>query len=391
MCAYCVAAVPEAVVHVGPHKTGSTTIQAALLVNSRLISLLQREHPPYASTDKIPGVNIRSKNHANLAAALRLPNMTASPAWIWFAAYARQTFAAGKGLIISSEDLSAVHYFNRTNLAAFMKMLTEEVGFRVRVVVVHRRLYEKLPSVHSELYLAAYRAIIDPTKYLGIVDWLARADAAVRSRFHQTVELRDLFAQLGAADVEVLDLHRIPESSSLTTEFVCKHMRAPETCKLLNNSKLRPAIRNVRPRNVAPLFDIIYAAALDRGVTRIDPVGALRTLKALDVLNRPKLAIPLRCPDQAALDEIWRASKEEERAILRRQLTASEATALRKHYAMKRPGLCSADVKAVLASPAWAAPIRRALQLPRVGSGHARHGHTAAIQSSGAKQRERDV
>jgi hypothetical protein len=360
MCACCVAAMPEAVVHVGPHKTGSTTLEAALIVNPRLRGRLERER--YAIPNKLPGSFWGSKNHANLAAAMLLPNMTAMmahPAWHGFKAFARRAFAAGNDLFISSENLSVIVV--RAHLVAFMKMLTEQLGFRVRVVVVHRRLYEKLPSVHSELYMADYRPVIDPTKYLGIVDWLARADAAVRSRFHQTVELRDLFAQLGAADVEVLDLHRIPESSSLTTEFVCKHMRAPETCKLLNNSKLSQAIKNVRPRNVAPLFDIIYAAAVDRGVTRLDPVGAVRTLKALDVLNRPNLAIPLRCPDQAALDEIWRATEEEERAILRRQLTASEATALREHYVTKRSGLCSADVKAVLASPAWAAPIRVAL------------------------------
>jgi hypothetical protein len=115
--ATCVGAAPEAIVHVGPHKTGSTTIQIALLKSGPLRdSLIKRDgfHVPL----KIPGRFGGHKTHANIADALLSSNATSHPAWPHFLAHASSAARAGRRLFISSENLSVIG--NKGNLELFI-------------------------------------------------------------------------------------------------------------------------------------------------------------------------------------------------------------------------------------------------------------------------------
>lgn len=108
---------PEAIVHVGPHKTGSTSIQIALLKIGPLRDALTRRdgfHIPL----KVPGRYGGHKAHANIAAALLSENATTHPAWVHFLAHAKNAARAGRRLFISSENFSSI--LNKGNLKLFI-------------------------------------------------------------------------------------------------------------------------------------------------------------------------------------------------------------------------------------------------------------------------------
>lgn len=235
----------------------------------------------------------------------------------------------------------------------------------MRVIVIHRRLYIKLPSVHSELYMADTRPIVDPHAFLPIVDWIERADAHVRGRFNQTVALRDQFARLGAK-VGVMDLHALPPTNrALLSHFVCAHMRARATCALIRSDVLHLGVnKNVRPRARASLYDLVYGAALAANMPRIDQAAAVGEMMAA-LRERPQLAaqIPLRCLPPTELDRIWTATVDEERALAPGGLSAVKTAELKRHFAeAAASALCSANTSAALARPGWATVLGRAVK-----------------------------
>lgn len=355
----------DAILHVGPHKTGSTTIEAAALVQPVLRRALA-ELDNISLAREMPGRFIGAKAHANLGDALMSADVRAHPTWRWLVRYARAAFAARRRLLVSTESLSSVT--NQTSLRILVATLANRIGFRVRVVVIHRRLPHKLPSVHSELFMNPAAPVRAVAAYLPFVDWLARNDAQVSSRYMQTAALRRRFARAGVAEVAVLDIHRLPPGSSLTAEFACAHLRAAHACALLRSAD-GPTVRdkNARPRGLSPLYDLIYGAARARGQATIAPFHALGRLVQLDAGSRPDLAVRLRCLNASLLEGIWRATLAEEEALARaderKRLGSAERAALRADFEGKARGaLCSADADAALADPRWRVLLRKALR-----------------------------
>lgn len=279
--------------------------------------------------------------------------------------HARKAFQNRKRLLLASENFASLNPLpDKTQLLA---STLRTIGFsRLRVILIHRRLYEKLQSEHSEQYLADYRARVNVSEYLPIVDWIERRNGFAEVKFNQTVSLRAHFERLGAK-VSVLNYHLLPTNappSELVVTFICEHLRAAQTCAQLrmHGRSAKVLKKNERPRGAAPLVDVLYGAAAARGIGRINRSRALHALYALGAATRPELAIPRRCLSKPELDRVWSATAQEEAALFRRPLTASEASALRAAFAAKASGLCSANVSAVLASPAWAKPLAIALK-----------------------------
>lgn len=321
---------------------------------------------------EMPGRFIRAKAHANLGDALMSSDVRSHPTWRWFVPYARAAFAERRRLLISTESLSSIT--NQTSLRILVATLADRIGFRVRVVVIHRRLHHKLPSVHSELFMNAATPVQTVGAYLPFVDWLARNDAQVSTRYMQTVALRRQFELAGAAEVAVLDIHRLPSNSSLTTEFLCAHLRAAHTCALLRSVEAPTVLdKNAKPRGLSPLYDLIYGAARVRGLSTIEPFSVLGRLVQLNAGSRPDLAVRLRCLNASLLEGIWRAALAEEEILARGdervRLGVAERSELWSDFEAKAHGtLCSADADAALADPRWWVLLRMALR-PIDGTG----------------------
>jgi hypothetical protein len=121
----------EAVLHVGPHKTGSSTIQWLLL--SRLRDVLE-QRDRFEIPTNLPGPHSGLKEHANLYHAMRLANPREHEAWKVLEATARNASTDGKRLLLASENLSAL----TPRMTDFFMSALGQLGFNARVLIVFR-------------------------------------------------------------------------------------------------------------------------------------------------------------------------------------------------------------------------------------------------------------
>lgn len=326
----------------------------------------------FAIPRHLPGSFTRHKNHANVAWALRHrepAEMEHDEEWLAFVRAARAVSGAGSRLLLTAEALSTVH-------AAGARLLTSTLfaaGFPlIRVVVVHRRLYDKLASVHSQRYM---NVDLNVSQYLPIDAWIASDPREVRQRRNQTAALRGLYRALGA-QVSVLRMDEVPQGSSLVREFVCEHVRAEHTCAHLKDGQaaaLEEARANVRSRSVSPLFDLAYAAAKARGMPTLQNARAVvAALAEHDFLSWPRYRLPKRCLDDAARNRLFRATVEDERALASpAELTPEHLRRLRDDFASKSQAtLCGAEVAAAAESrqSVWNHPLELAFRQAAVGA-----------------------
>ncbi|KAG8462580.1 hypothetical protein KFE25_010405 [Diacronema lutheri] len=367
---------PDAVLHVGPYKTASTTLEIAALQKHRL--LLERLDDFFIPRG-LPGAHARHKSHGNLADALRADRPTEQPAWRAFAGPAREAASRGRRLLLSSEGFCALQPRQAALLASSLRAL----GFgALRVVIVHRRLYDKLASLHSQAFMRADLPRV--ADYEPIADWLARNGTSVQARYGQTAALRAMYTSVGAR-VSILNLHAAaPEAAwappaeaaavlsappapvaptparaspsaaatprALVAVYVCDHVRAARTCARLRAARgasgaAGARAANSRPRETAPLYDLVYAAAAARGLAVLRNaravVGALRDR---GLLARPAFGLELRCPSANVRQRLLDATLADERALAApAELAPAELRALRDDFAEKAErALCSA-------------------------------------------------
>jgi hypothetical protein len=315
---------PLALLHVGPHKSGSTFLQHWAL--GELRHNLSRADG--VTILKVPGVFTQwTKTHANLGLALLAPSLREEKTWRWFVAKmpkVRRSRRAGQTLLISTEVLSVISE-ERTRLLT--ATLRGELDFKVAVVMVYRRLYEKLPSVHSELFMQRSGDL-----YITFVEWLARDDAHQSSRINEVVRLRDRWAPL-VSSVSIINLHALGSPAALLRVFVCDHLHAAHTCKrlaedaaaaeVLRSSIAGAARVNHNPRTTVALFDLTTAVVRSsEGIASPELIRAAVELLAaapkdtglsrLNVRDSPRL---FRCLNESALARLRQQTEDEEETL----------------------------------------------------------------------------
>jgi len=350
----------EAVIHIGPHKTGSTSIETALIINQRIRRALEQDG--YAVPDQFPGIfPIHSaKNPANLANELRQPGPADGATWRWVAAYANHSFASGKNLLVATESLST--FVPAENLEQLATMLTKDVGYAVRVVMVYWREYQRLVSLHTQVSIKEVQGNV--SCYLPLVEYLER-DGGVPHKLYQSLARK--FRGLGR--VELLNLHTIPNGSSLVHEFVCRHLHAPRACAALRFGSARATTMNdglSRALN-APLFDVILGAARAGGVGQIDLQKSVRIFHRFRLRGRPELADARRCINAATMERLWAETKAAECFVLSRRLSVPETAALHADFSAHASQYCSVNVDRLRHSlPTLDKAVRNAVKVGRL-------------------------
>jgi hypothetical protein len=364
----------EAIIHVGPHKTGSSSLQIALLAGPlrRTLQRLDR----IEITTVIPGDYHRHKNHANLAIELRaLTSCDRGEALNFTLAWARAVVERNPRsprIFLTAED------FSRTPASSIRLLMRSlrALGFaQTHVVIVYRRLFERLVSLHSEVFLGK---VLPTGGYAPLVDWLdgstAEMSVEMRRCYHQTSNLRAKYAA-HASVVSVMNMHinrnapgERPSSSSLLRRFICNHLRAATTCARLT-PRLAKKTANVRPRDIAPLRDLTWAAAAAMGSQHHPSWVAMAAADQL-LAARPGSAaatalahIPMRCANSAVLSAILQATESEEKALFPTDRDRETAAELRAAFALKNASgaFCSAKSGAALEQLELRSVVRAAL------------------------------
>ena len=150
------APLPRALIHVGPHKTASTLLQAGLLRHAH--SLDTDGFALALSTRMLPGPHGGPKAGANLAHFLqgRVTNGSAA-VWPAFTAFVADARRRRRGIILSAEDLDqgpSGWPGRPPSPVDIPRLLRALRGFHITVLVAYRPFADWVASVHAETFLA---------------------------------------------------------------------------------------------------------------------------------------------------------------------------------------------------------------------------------------------
>ena len=229
-CPSCVG--PRAIVHVGPHKVGSTSLQAAL----------QQHRDEFArdNFDLLPdrfesGFFDGPKSGANVANCLSgkprgATNCTRVLEQLGdFLDHARR---ANRGVILSSEE------FDRPDMD-MPALATALRGFETTIVVMHRPYFEWLQSYYSELHPSmSLEEFASADRIVG-----AAAGEAGRDQYCTSARLYNCTAPLTSVQLynRYKQQFRSVRMSNLAEgyirDFVCSIVQANATCSLLESAR----------------------------------------------------------------------------------------------------------------------------------------------------------
>jgi len=185
---------PKAVVHVGPHKTGSTFVQN-MIHDERYLSLAADRYtfPNLPSTSKIASfpvtvfnatsktssvvIQYRSdpKNMADLAACfnpnrnketgIRCNDSIEETIWRGFETFLDESHKNSSNILLSSEE------FDRADLDVLRLKVMLEPRFDTRIVVYYRRFFTWIASLHNEISKASIK---NGNTFPNIIDFIMK-------------------------------------------------------------------------------------------------------------------------------------------------------------------------------------------------------------------------
>jgi len=322
---------PFAVIHVGPHKTGSTTIQKFLTQEYNIRRLWKQDGYRVFKDENNTNKN-EKKNHASLAVCLNRDPKWRDLLLKWcpdenYEAQVKTDFveflaeAAGKSIwweqhnmVISSEEL------DREGIDIDWLKEHVEPLFEVRIVLYYRRFYEWMGSYVNQLgktYMDELRkggrGTVSP---LG--RWLEENIDDLSKQHASNVYRRYARYFDGREAITILDFHD-PESSLLNS-FLCKALPgAPSTCSA---SRKNPNARHANPRRSLD-FRLIEEGINDWSPATVRKDGRVRLETMWEELQKahpeppiwmegepaPDETIRRLCPSRALLDKILDMSR----------------------------------------------------------------------------------
>jgi len=243
---------PKAVVHVGPHKTGSTSVQN--MIHEELYSSLAADR----YTIPNPQNSGNRKNMAGLAACFN-PNRTnrisgrykdsiEESIWQGFATFLDESHKNSSNILLSSEE------FDRAGMDLLRLKFMLEPRFDTRIVVYYRRFFTWIASVHNQISKTRTR---NGGTFPNIIDFIKKNDTL------------DYWGQLHSArvyqryskhfPVTVIGLEDIKDTkTSLEESFFCEgipdarigcdKMRARAAGAIARNNALGAAKQTQQPK-----------------------------------------------------------------------------------------------------------------------------------------------
>ena len=221
---------PRCVLHVGPHKTGTSSVQDALSLHTALL-LKDGWHQPGGNQIASYGKHnsMGPKNLANLAFFLRRPPRainTSEPVWRSFETWIQKHAANSRDVVLSAEELSRPSVGNNIELLASVLS-----PFRTTIVVGYRPFYEFLISYHKQFFrrgppLARYMQGLNPRGWAGLTELFTLRVVQRYARYFD-------------------DIHIVPLDEGYMEAWMCSaFLSAPHTCSYVREHP--PPKKNVR-------------------------------------------------------------------------------------------------------------------------------------------------
>jgi len=320
-----------AILHVGPHKTGTTTLQSTLL----------RTPSPIADDGfdvylNLPGrwPLLTHSNHANLAFFLR-SNKPSNPTWKTFLHDVNITRTSSRSIYWSAEGLSVAGI-------DWGRLVDALSGFQIRAIVGYRPYHSWLVSVWTENRHKQRHFQMPP-----LVDWL-------RPR------IRDIPRNAPISVFERLKNMSLPvrlhtpgsmTDGTLVMEHICDMIGAPVACARMKERAGR--VSTLRKENVArsepemDWIDDVVHVGLVRGLWKLEDVDAARS--AVRRAAAAKGTMPRKCLDSEDVRRLSYVTWEHENTLYPDGKARHVEAIMAGVQQYSRQGrLCSADYDQVL-------------------------------------------
>ena len=375
---------PVLTLHIGPPKTGSTTLQCTL---ERLRHELEADNIVYVGRPECPSTNIEIEHKREFRAfeqalvtgydcqqqlngieqvIVQNQSYPLPACWDEFVSKLEQYHHDGKHIIFSDEAMANRIARTRQYRPALpypwkaLKATLERMGWDVRILLVHRPLYDYLPSVYIEQYkdgpnkrrlrqwfgggehcpAQGGREVPVPFRSDTGEITIARLLEPHQTLFPTPAQVYELSQSNGFTTVLVDMMDKYPSTSRSAPDekdldfighIVCNELPGTvHTCKSLlsqaNDSDTRDedtplsiSTKQLNP-SLSLNYDFIAVEACRRGLINGTEVGRDVARRAIQERQEGELKLsandfPLICPDEATTEKILVASLEHERRI----------------------------------------------------------------------------
>lgn len=349
---------PSLILHVGPQKTGSTTLQQAWASPKELADLLKQDKFFYAKITPEKGMfdcHVEDgKKYTNCEASEYLHTMIDNAS------------KKGQNVLFSDENLDETY-------ANTLRKAINDKQFKTRVVVVYRRIHEWLFSWYNEINKSTNmdangNYLIDENGHLYREEhkYFPEEGGAVIPSFgewykkfthkwkpselalhHPSVRFMNVYKPL-FNKVEIFNMH---QKGDFVTNFMCRMVpEAKKSCNALKTG-MEVTLENVST-NLD--HDIIAVAAYERGLVRKDITRTILRAAVKYFIERTGKTIPRTCDDEM-IQQIQNWLLESERIVFEDIWDAEHERMLNETFGeySKAEQLCDIDLDDVFEDEEW--------------------------------------
>eukprot|EP00956_Cyclotella_meneghiniana_P011963 scaffold16876_cov23-Cyclotella_meneghiniana.AAC.1 len=351
-CSFNEATEPFVLLHVGPHKTGTTAIQSFIydsiyhtktyLVDDNFIAP-QYEVMPGRFTKEGTALNFahcmirRFTKDGGEMSQQRCNDMRAV-----LPSFLQRTYNDGNNIILVAEDLDR-STIDHQRILYYLRPYK-----RVKVVVSYRRLHEWLPSFYNQIVdLYAQNYIQNETKFPSFVEWV-ESEFANFLNVH-TFAVAERYRSSGRFEsVELINMH--DTNVSLIENLFCILLNASSTCREIHNGI---KISNPNKGHSHEYLRLCTEAYLRGKIKKLSKNTARKIEK--NIISSRKfvngIQFPLICLNQSLLEHMLETEKEQEAKYFPQWFLENRGNnSVSIAFQMAKQGLCSMDVEQILDS-----------------------------------------
>jgi hypothetical protein len=348
--------VSRAVIHMGPHKTGTTTIQEGFdRANNYALSKylsLDRYKMPWNEILRNEGRHRSTKglqaneNQVNFATCFveeTHPNAVIYPCDYNLLLEGSAIASRKDNLFMSAESFSEIMPNELKLLASYLSQWDE-----VKIIIFYRRYYDWLLSSYGEAY--RYEKVTDRQSILEFLEM-----SHIRTHIHNPYpRLKEHFE-----NIEVVNYHERKSKGDLLEYFYCHSLPdATHTCNAIQSKDSNAVGLNNKSKTME--YEYLAFAAFDAGLHTID-ISNDEDLKNILVkavkdhqektLNLTSIDLMRVCPKQHILDQIWNITLTNQRMFFPDPIDESDMKL--EFEVLSKTKMCEVDVKSILESKVW--------------------------------------
>ena len=284
-----------AVIHMGPHKTGTTSLQEL----TRTFMKELKEDGYYLPFD---WASKGSHNQVHLASCF-LPDEFPFPCMPELLLAGDEIAAEGKSMLVSAESFDKTSDRGQKRLAAYLTRFDQAI-----VVVFYRRYFEWKVSVYNQRWKGRKFGEDEFMWETSIVDYIEMMDEDYFKKKVSGVPLLTVLVDMLRKNFETLEMVNMHNGKDNNEEFFCEVMpNANRTCEALKGSN---ATQNEANQSRDMIYQDLAYNAMKQGMVQIQNHEQMKQVTnavqkhQLETLGLTKDEFPLTCPSSEALDHL---------------------------------------------------------------------------------------